>query len=143
MAIRRMSTAVGDLSRHFYAATRGRPQWTRDRARSLAESVTASLPNAQLDWDEDAGEDWARVVVDQWVVALVRIPIPLLLVLRAEARDLSAMDPEVVVVPLDDMDSPDLRASTECILDAFPEREPSPTLNPGAFSAMDLWYATT
>jgi len=96
-----------------------------------------------MDWDEESGEEWARVLVDQFVVALVRAKIPLVIVVRGELSLVRQIEHAAVMIVVDDMDSPSLSATSKSIGHAFQEREVSPTLDPSAFSAMDLWFATT
>lgn len=82
-----------------------------------------------MDWDEESGEEWARVLVDQFVVALIRAKIPLVIVVRGELTQVRQIEYDLVMIVVDDMDSPWLTATSESIGHAFQEREVSPTLD--------------
>lgn len=132
-----------DITSQLDDAGRLRAAWSPDHARSLAASFARAIPDAWVDWDEESGEEWARVLVDQFVVALIRAKIPLVIVVRSEFAQVRQIAHDAVSIVVDDMDSPWLSATSESIGQTFPEREVSPTLDPSAFSAMDLWFATT
>jgi hypothetical protein len=132
-----------DITPQLLEATSLRPAWSADRARSLANALTEAIPDAWVDWDEDSGEEWARILEDRFVVALVRAKLPLAIIVRGEANRLRQLNHGAVAIVVDDMDTPLLTATGESVRRAFPEREVSPTLDPAAFSAMDLWFATT
>lgn len=132
-----------DITPRLFDAVSSRAAWSPGHAGSLADSLAQAVTGAWVDWDEDSGEEWARVVVDQFVVALIRARTPLVLVVRGEASHLRRLGSEAVSVIVDDLETPWLTATEESIRQAFPEREVSPTLDPTAFSAMDLWFATT
>jgi hypothetical protein len=132
-----------DITTQLVEAGRLRSDWAPRRSQSLARALTQAIPDARLDWDEDAGEEWVRVLVDQFVVALVRASTPLVIAVRGELSHLQDIDSGPVVVIVDDLETPWLTATEESLRLAFPEREVSPTLDPAAFSGMDLWFATT
>lgn len=132
-----------DIAAQLLEAASRRTSWSIERASDLARTVAALVPGAEVDWDDDSGEEWARILVDRFVIALVRAQLPLVIVVRGEVGRLRALGSGVVVVIVDDMDTPRLSCRSDVISQVFPEREVSPTLEPEAFSALDLWFATT
>jgi hypothetical protein len=133
-----------DISEDLLKAASMRSEWTRDQGRLLALTLSDSIPDAGLDWDEDAGEEWARILVEEDVAALVRIRIPLVIVVRQEARRIGGeIGDAAILIVVDDMDALNLSAQEDSLLMAFPERELSANLDPEEFSSSDLWFATS
>jgi hypothetical protein len=98
---------------------------------------------ARVDWDLGAGEDWAMVFVDGDLASRVYMQAPVVIVLRkfaAAVADSVRSMAEVVVI--DDWDADELRASTEALDAAFPDRRLAEDLDVRAFSAGDLWFYT-
>jgi hypothetical protein len=103
--------------------------------------------DGELDWDEDAGEDWARVLTGGKVAVLVSLIGPLAIVIgdatgwdRAEAGEGPG---GVVVLEVPGLDAVVLRCDPGVLRAAFGDRVvDNPALDADAFSAGDLWFAT-
>lgn len=68
------------------AASKNRDGWNAQRALQCAQSLSDAVDSSLrvkvrwVDWDDGAGENWARVLWDNDVVAVVAMPLPLALV---------------------------------------------------------------
>lgn len=104
--------------------------------------LCAALSGAREDWDQGAGENWARVFINQRVVAFVNMRRPVVVV-AAEARsvvpELRVKGVPTIMVP--NMDTPVLRADRDLIAN-LADRQISEVLNEAQFSAEDLVWAT-
>ena len=132
-----------DLTSDFADAVLMRHGWSPDHARALANLLANSIPHGWVDWDDESGEEWARVSTERFVVAMVRVNIPLVVIVRSEMHQLRQFGFEVKAIAVPEMNTPCLSAAPEAMEQAFPERQMSPNLDPTTFSAMDLWFATT
>jgi hypothetical protein len=133
-----------DITADLAAASSARQSWSPVDAAALLDSIAQALPGSMIDWDRDAGEEWGRIVDHDGVVAFVRARTPLVILARARFPDLAAIDDSrSIVIVVDDVDDPSLTASKASIEEAFPERRVSASLDLAAFSAMELWFATT
>ena len=94
------------------------------------------------DWDQGAGENWARLIVNQRVVAFVHMQKPLVIVaaeVSGVADELRAMGVPTIMVP--DVDTPFLHAERNLIA-KLADRQISEVLDEAQFSAEDLVWAT-
>lgn len=115
-------------------------QWSRlmvgDAALALAETS-----GGDVDWDEDAGECWARVLVEGRLAGLISAAIPFAIVdIRLENSNWSARG--VVVIYVEDFDLPGMFCSGEVLASAFGSSPRLDLLGISSFSANDLWYST-
>lgn len=131
-----------DFTRELREASKRRASWSLERGRKLVQAISSSIAGAEVDWDEDSGEEWARILLGDRVVAMVRVRIPLAIVLN-ELSIPASMRREVVFISVGSLDATSMRADPESVASAFPERVVSPTLDLNEFSAFDLWFATS
>ncbi|WP_431931218.1 hypothetical protein [Nonomuraea jabiensis] len=103
---------------------------------------TAALlaPGGAVDWDEGAGESWARALDGDEVAALVSVRLPLLFAPPGRLAG-AALPAEVVAVAVDDLDEAVLSCPEAALAAAFGPGVAG-RLDPDAFSANDLWYVT-
>lgn len=138
-----------DISSALRQAFDRRASWSPREVRRLLEAVIA-VPGAATfaDWDEDAGEDWARVVDDAGVVALVSARLPIVIARSSLiTAGVLGLPPEPEVVPVDATDTSLLRADAEALSTAFPEIEQALADNQTSFAregftADELWFLT-
>jgi len=117
-------------------------RWSQERGAQVAQAFSRHL-GLTVSWDEDAGEDWARVIDDRRVRVFVGIRWPVVMVLEPDLSRLQALIPDdVACLVVTDMDERELSASEDSLFAAFGQRAHSAALTPGAFSATDLWFAT-
>lgn len=132
-------TDVTDIIREMASAPRTGGQ---ERGRQLARALGTELA-ARVVWDECAGEDWAQVVNDKGVRAIVGMRWPIVIVLDRDLPRLRALIPGgTACIAVTDMEEPELSASKESLIEAFGDRAGSISLSAPEFSAIDLWFAT-
>src|SRR3954447_13938980 len=129
-----------------FAAARSRGPWPM---RALVEAVATdpALQGMRVEWDEDAGEEWLRILKTSMVLGLVWVPGPLVVATSGhheivdEVERLTATTVEQIAVP--HLDSPVLCLRADRLEEIWPGREwPREAIDPGCLSAHDLWYAT-
>lgn len=113
----------------------------------LSAAIAAIGPTASADWDDDAGEDWARVVGESGVVALVSVRLPIVIGKSSCIAAGALGYPEPEVVPVEAIDSSLLRADPKALATAFPGIEQALADNqtgfsPEGFTADELWFLT-
>lgn len=131
-----------DVTSQLAVAVINRVGWSPERALDSARTISSQV-RGDLDWDQDAGEEWVRVLLGVRVVALVSIVIPFGFILKASNAnaDFSASSLELVSVP--DMDAPVLTCTPDALVAALGERTvSSPAVDVDGFSAEELWFAT-
>lgn len=137
-----------DVSSTLREAWDRRAAWGPAEVRRALEAVTAVREEgARPDWDEDAGEGWARVLDDAGVVALVSARLPLVIVRSPLVTADVFGHPEPEVVQVEATDTSLLRADPEALSMAFPEMEHvlgdnQTDFPPEGFTADELWFLT-
>ena len=120
--------------------------WTEADGERLALRLAEAVPRSTLEL-EPGDEQWARILSGKELLAIVRLPEPIVIAHQsAPASLLSAVGPDVVLVVLTEgWDDSVLTADPEVVQRAFPEEhlwttEAQSLSDP--FSALDLWYVT-
>jgi hypothetical protein len=131
-----------DLTPALTEAIRRGP-WSVEGARDLAATL-ARRTGATVEWDEDAGERWARVLTGRHVLALVRTDLRLVLHRTDWAgRPPPDLTSEVVLTPIENFDECIFEADRQVLRSAFPSLVSAPeSLDAERFSISDLWWAT-
>lgn len=118
----------------------GNWDWTQlvSRIRMLAASEGWAV-----DWDQGAGEAWARVLDGTSPVALVWTAIPFAFVhpRASELRRLLAGS-GVEILELSDFDEPILRLDPDALNEVIEFKRWPEVITPSRLSASDLWWAT-
>jgi hypothetical protein len=119
--------------------------------RVLLDRLADLVADARYEWDAEAGEEWANVVVRHRLVSLLRAPTRAASAYRfafllsgdratAVIRSLLVTN-EVEVVELDDFDTSSLSARAEDLTTFTGSPLPPPdTFDPSQFSATDLCF---
>lgn len=119
--------------------------WSVGDVRAAATALSSGESSRHADWDEEAGERWARVLDDDGVIGFVSGQVPLIIV-RSGVEPFAA-EAAVEVVKVNATDADELRADLGAIQEALPElaaaiRDDPTLLNLDAFSAEALWFAS-
>jgi hypothetical protein len=130
-----------DISATLVKAVLARAGWSETAAHDFFSSVALALL-ADIDWDEDAGEQWARFIRGDVVVAMAWVSAPLLIADSEVAADLGVMDVSELTVLVPSMQAVEITADRQCLFELFGDRAHSVALDSACFSAEDLWYAT-
>jgi hypothetical protein len=130
-----------DISEILAKVVLARAAWSVDAAHEFFGSVAQALV-ADIDWDEDAGEQWARLVRGNAVVAMAWVSAPLLLVDAEHASDLAVLSVSELSILVTSLEAVEITANRERLFEVFGDRAHSVALESDCFSAEDLWYAT-
>ena len=133
-----------DITQILTRAIEASGHWSPARAGEVLECVSASLSEARLDWDLDAGETWGRLLVKrQSVIALSSLVPVALLRTPVDAGVLGILERSgVLAIPTPDWEQREFRADPEVVKQAFRISEWSRALDPDGFSASELWWMT-
>ena len=131
-----------------FVRARARGSWAVDTVISaLPGSESPAFQGLRCEWDQDAGEEWIRLLKTSMVLALLWVPGPLVIATTGhhdiddEIERLTGLTVEQVNVA--HIDSPVLSLRADAIRQIWPDRDwPTGALDPAAMSAHDLWYAT-
>jgi hypothetical protein len=116
--------------------------WSADRALEIARSI-ATDAGGDVDWDDEAGEEWVRVVRANRPIAVLLCARPLAFAVEevADALRRACVDLEVIVVPA--MDEPILTSDHDVLAALFGDRVlDSEAFAAESFSVEELWFAT-
>jgi hypothetical protein len=130
-----------DISEILEKAVLARAAWPIDAAHDFFRLVGQALM-ADIDWDEDAGEQWARFVRGDSVVAMAWVSAPLLLVDAERASDLAILSLSELSILVTSLEAVEITANRQRLFEVFGDRTHSVALDADCFSAEDLWYAT-
>jgi hypothetical protein len=118
-----------------------RHSWGTEQIRQVLECVGRTAPSGKIELDEEAGENWARVVLGSSVVCLLSVKCPLAIVIEQYLPRFSECVSNVIVVSVRAMESEDYTASHETVR-RLRGAEPPVEFNPRRFSMDQLWWAT-
>ena len=108
----------------------------------LLRWLAAQLEGSTTDWDQGAGESWARVLVGGDVVAFLFMKAPIALIANVPESLISALSArKMAIIRVDQMDSESL-CSDRGTVGALAERPLSDQFDHRKFSAEDLVWAT-
>jgi hypothetical protein len=116
--------------------------WPRERTREIATAINAQI-GGEIVWDDEAGECWARIIVEDKAVVMICACGPLLiqkegLALPAGLEKLAI--PEITVTSFEERI---LRCDKEVITAAFKDSTFSDrVISTDQFSADELWFVT-
>jgi hypothetical protein len=135
-----------DVTDAFLRA-RSRGPWPVDQVASAVWEGRGCFAGLRCEWDAAAADEWARLLKTSMVLALAWAPGPLVIAttghhdLDDEIEAITGIDVEQVNVA--HFDAPVLSLQSDRISEIWPDREwPVDAVDPKAFSAHDLWYAT-
>ena len=135
-----------DLTPLLSEARQFSSRWSKDKVRQAAKCILQHLRGTTLDWDEWAGEEWARVLLDRTVLALIHVQTPLVFMLATYLRkDLASELSEIGshTVSVDDFEEKHYKVDQSRLKEVFPGKLwPSDAIDPEKLSIFDLWWAT-
>ncbi|MDP9074418.1 MAG: hypothetical protein M3N98_09655 [Actinomycetota bacterium] len=109
----------------------------------MLERVVQAVKGSRADWDDDAGEEWGRILIGNLVIAYIHAGLPLVLARSSHSSYLkdATDDVDPIVIVVSDLRQPELSASEEVLQD-LAHRQLTNAIDPKKFSAMDLWFAS-
>ncbi|WP_143446910.1 hypothetical protein [Kibdelosporangium aridum] len=130
-----------DLSKVIENLILYRSMWTSDSVGRIAVNLARRL-GGSMDWDADAGETWASVIIDDRRVAIISTALPL--AFSAEDVDWNPEERAEVksIIPVSSFDAAIFCCDTTILTRAFGSPDRLELVDHGRFSADDLWYAT-
>ena len=108
----------------------------------MLSAVAASIPGAMEDWDQGAGEDWARCLRGETTVAYVGMKWPILILLTSLADVARNSGERVEIILVESMDASNLSVAAGTLERFAGRRPPSNVFNPSAFCADELVWLT-
>ena len=131
------------FSESLRRALHRRDEWSHDRAKRVMQSLLAAVASAWLDWDEGAGESWARLLIGDKFAALVSLEMPLVIIrnsLMGYANGLSELD-GIEVVPVSGFDDRSYSIDRE-LAQALQLPRLEAEFDTRHFSITEFWWAT-
>lgn len=127
-----------DISAVLHDLARSRRESSRREARELLRAVTIATAG-EIAWDDEAGEDWATVMIGRSIAAYVLMLAPLVIVQEAHLENLRAVAGDsAAIISVRDMDEDVFRADRHALDALFGDR--AGDLDASQFSATDLWF---
>lgn len=135
--------SLTDLGVRLYKASR-HSGWSSRLLQATLTELAEALHGSAVDYDEDAGEEWGRLLVGDDVVAILWLRGAFALV-QQEFSDLvpRLTSAGVIVEIVSDWDAPLFTIEPEDLRLLFGRETISDAVNPARLSANELWWATT
>ena len=132
-----------DIAPFLSRYSRDKATWNETTSLRAAELI-ASLADAEIDWDDDAGEEWSSVLTAERAIAYVSMVGPLVFIVEDVAMSLDEVSERSLnAVPIPSLDASVLQCEERALTEAFgPTAVGSRAVDPACFSAQDLWFAT-
>jgi hypothetical protein len=142
-----VSRGLTDISAPLHAAASTRQGWGANEVWEALAAFRSASDGRKIDWDDDAGEQWGRVLANNGVVALVSAQLALTILRSDVAAPSTGAAAAAVSITVADFDAIELRADRGVLVTAFPDiadvmSGDKALIDPDGFSAQDLWYAT-
>ncbi|MEM9541225.1 MAG: hypothetical protein AAGA60_17205 [Cyanobacteria bacterium P01_E01_bin.42] len=115
--------------------------WGYREVRQVLTTLVRNIGDTEVDW-EPRDEEWARLLVNREVVALICAKIPLIIMLKIykeRAKSLIAQESKILLIA--DFDEPIFCVSVELLEEIF-GRKMTSDISYEALSIQDLWWAT-
>ena len=137
---------ICDLTAAFLKASSTNHLWSKDDFQALCQSVTCHLYAAVIDYDIEAGENWASIIVNDRTIGMIHADLPLIVILiefEEYIRILldQKMQELLVVVGISDMERKSYALEKSVIKTIFYGRW-SRNIDSNEFSIRELWWAT-
>jgi hypothetical protein len=131
-----------DITDELQSFAARRLAWSSSLSLQLAGSIAGQLGGGR-DWDADAGEDWARVLIGGRVVALVCLLGPLIIIDGRMAAHVNTDFYDGPKIEVESFSETLLECNPRVLGLALGESVlKSPAFNPASFSANDLWFSS-
>jgi hypothetical protein len=134
-----------DLSDRLREAKRRTAGWSQSAVYEWIVKVLALYPESTLDWDIGAGEEWARVLFRQAVIAYFRLDLPLVFIAenRMTGTVQDFLEEVPIVITFLSAESKEFSLDLASFHEAFPGHEwRQEACNLQCFSANDLHWMT-
>ena len=134
-----------DLSNILQEATRRKESWSYLEALKAIVLLLRRLPRSWLDWGEESGEEWARIMFENDVSAFIRIKLPIIMVKNNTFPEsvVRTLQERAVVIEFQHFElcgfSIDIQAFEKVFEDCTWRKEASDAT---CFSAHDLFWMT-
>jgi hypothetical protein len=139
------SAPVTDLTPALMEAYERRGGWGPEMLRSFLDCVMAKHRGVTADWDDDAGESWARLFAGGDVVGHVCVHAPLVFVRSPlNQAEVWSCASDVIVMAVPDFEAPVFAVEVPALRRLFPTVREFPThaLDERRLSIGDICWAT-
>jgi hypothetical protein len=131
-----------DIAPQLESFIRHKHGWSLERSVHVAAAIAAEL-KTRLNWDEDAGEDWARLLFKDQAGVMIYMAGPLVVTSSDVAAQVAVIASDVPVISVPTLDALVLTCDAQTLRAAFGNQVwENPALNPEHFSADELWFCT-
>ena len=134
-----------DLSNVLQEAARRKNSWSYLEALKAIMLLLRRLPRSWLDWGEESGEEWARIMFENDVSAFIRIKLPIIMMKNNTFPGpvMNTLKEKAVVIEFQHFEhcefSIDMQTFEEVFEDCRWRKEAG---DPACFSAHDLYWMT-
>ncbi len=134
---------IKDLTHFFIEARKQAHTWSL-KATNLLSSISQIIPQAKIDWDLGAGEDWASIIVDEDSIGIIRSDVPIAFFLD-KYYDLVAnlmANSQVKLISVADFKEECFKLDSNHAEKILPGIRMSSAIKLDMLSIADLWWAT-
>lgn len=134
---------VKDLTPFFIEARKQASSWSL-KATNLLLSISQVIPEAKIDWDLGAGENWASIIVGEDSIGIIHSDVPIAFFLDkyyASVADLMANN-HVKLIAVADFEEECFKLDSNQAKKILPGIRMSSAIKLDILSIADLWWAT-
>ena len=115
--------------------------WSRQQAEAALAFLSTATPEAMPDWDHGAGEQWARILLNNEVVAYLSMVAPIVIGLRDLGLRTRPIPGAPCLIEVQSMDAADLSIRRD-LLQRLAGRSISDVVDSNSLSPDELVWAT-
>jgi hypothetical protein len=135
---------VMDISEKLIIASAKTENWSESHFFQIVSECAAVLPESSIDWDNEAGEEWGRILIGDVVVAILCVRIPFCVFHHSWKTSLISIleKRNLVTVEVQDWDAREFCAQPSIVLQIFKCDSLSNAVDFSQFSLNEFWWAT-
>lgn len=138
--------SVIDLTPFFIKAHSQSSNWSIDELKKILSSIPKLIPDATIDWDTGAGEDWVTIRQSKKDFGIIRVDIPIAFFLNECSDAVSQLlaRHNVKLIPIESFSERQFKLDRHQVQEIIPGgwHADSDAVNMDSLSIADLWYAT-
>jgi hypothetical protein len=133
-----------DISNQLHTIITKKSKWNRQKFIEIVLFILRRNAKSWVQWDEDSGELWARVLLGDKVIAIISSVQPIALLAHSFNEQLvTQLEDDIVVIKFHEYDGQEFSLDPEVYYKLFGERWRTETSDIMRFSAHDLYFQSS
>jgi hypothetical protein len=135
---------VTDITQQLLSARTRAEKWTESALRQVISEVIQALPESNLNWDDEAGEEWGQISSEKKLAVILRVDFPFCFAHQSFQLILQPIFERhaVVTVYFSDWETRDIQIDPRMVKTLFGRDLVAYEVDPARLSIAELWWAT-